>query len=124
VWRHKQDVTVLERSLVSPFTIIIACYNHYQSEKMSNQHEISITERARSRVKPETRKFISKNIDIAKRIRAVLNEQNSTVENMASLLGKDVDETYLMISGMYNLTLEDITEMETVLGVDIITTPK
>jgi hypothetical protein len=91
---------------------------------MSNQHEISITERARSRVKPETRKFISKNIDIAKRIRAVLNEQNSTVENMASLLGKDVDETYLMISGMYNLTLEDITEMETVLGVDIIITPK
>ena len=91
---------------------------------MSNQHEISITERARSRVKPETRKFISKNIDIAKRIRAVLNEQNSTVENMASLLDKDVDETYLMISGMYNLTLEDITEMETVLGVDIIITPK
>ena len=78
---------------------------------MSNQHEISITERARSRVKPETRKFISKNIDIAKRIRAVLNEQNSTVENMASLLDKDVDETYLMISGMYNLTLEDITEI-------------
>ncbi len=91
---------------------------------MSNQHEISITERARSRVKPETRKFISKNIDIAKRIRAVLNEQNSTVENMASLLDKDVDETYLMISGMYNLTLEDITEIETVLGVDIIITPK
>jgi hypothetical protein len=91
---------------------------------MSNQHEISITERARSRVKPETRKFISKNIDIAKRIRAVLNEQNSTVENLASLLDKDVDETYLMISGMYNLTLEDITEMETVLGVDIIITPK
>ena len=91
---------------------------------MSNQHEISITERARSRVKPETRKFISKNIDIAKRIRAVLNEQNSTVENMASVLDKDVDETYLMISGMYNLTLEDITEIETVLGVDIIITPK
>ena len=100
MWRHKQDVMVLKRSLVSPFTIIIAYYNHYQSEKMSNQHEISITERARSRVKPETRKFISKNIDIAKRIRAVLNEQNSTVENMASLLDKDVDETYLMIRGM------------------------
>ena len=89
---------------------------------MSNQYEINITERVRSRIKPETRKFISKNIDITKRIRAVLNEQNSTVENMASLLGKDVDETYIMINGMYNLTLEDITKIETVLGVNIITT--
>ena len=89
---------------------------------MSNQHEISITERVRSRVTPETRIFISQTIDITKRIRAVLNEQNSTVENMASLLGKDVDEIYIMINGMYNLTLEDITKIETVLGVNIITT--
>ena len=89
---------------------------------MSNQHEISITERVRSRVKPETRKFISKNIDITKRIRVILAEQNLTIDDLAPLLRKEVDETYIMINGMYNLTLEDITKIETVLGVDIITT--
>jgi hypothetical protein len=89
---------------------------------MSNQYEINITECVRSRIKPETRKFISKNIDITKRIRVILAEQNLTIDDLAPLLGKEVDETYIMINGMYNLTLEDITKIETVLGVDIITT--
>lgn len=87
---------------------------------MSNKEGVNITDRIRSRIKPENRKFISKNIGIAKRIRQVLEKKNLTIEDLANLLNWDVDRTYSMINGMYNLTLVDITKIETVLGEDII----
>lgn len=87
---------------------------------MSNKERVNITDRIRSRIKPENRKFISKNIGIAKRIRQVLEKRNLTIEDLANLLNWDVDTTYSMINGRYNLTLVDITKIETVLGEDII----
>lgn len=87
---------------------------------MSNKKELDITDRIRSRIKPENRNFISKNMKIAKRIRQILESKDLNVEDLAKLLGMGVDETYGMINGMYNLTLVDITKIETVLGEVII----
>lgn len=90
---------------------------------MSNKKELDITARLRARSKPENRRFVHKNVDIAQQVRAILKEKGMTQEDLARLLGKQPSEVSKLISGLHNLTLESITKMEAVLDADIILTP-
>ena len=90
---------------------------------MSNKKELGVTARLRARSKPENRRFVHKNVDIAQQVRAILKEKGMTQEELARLLDKRPSEVSKLISGLHNLTLEDITKMEAVLDADIILTP-
>ncbi len=91
---------------------------------MSNKKELEITARLRARIKPENRRFVRKNVDIAQQVRAILKEKGMTQEDLARLLEKQPSEVSKLISGLHNLTLESITKMEAVLDADIILTPQ
>ncbi len=91
---------------------------------MSNKKELEISARLRARSKPENRRFVQKNVDVAQQVRAILKEKGMTQDDLARLLGKHPSEVSKLISGLHNLTLESITKMEEVLEADIILTPQ
>jgi len=90
---------------------------------MSTKDRTTVIDRLRARSKPENRRFVHKNVDIAQQVRAILKEKNMTQEDLARLLEKQPSEVSKLICGLHNLTLESITKMEAVLDADIILTP-
>lgn len=90
---------------------------------MSTKDRTTVIDRLRARIKPESRRFVHKNVDIAQQVRAILKEKGMTQEELARLLDKRPSEVSKLISGLHNLTLESITKMEAVLDADIILTP-
>ena len=77
----------------------------------------------RSKIKPENRKYISKNLEISQQVSAYLDLKGWTQKDFARKLGKSEPEVSKLLSGLHNLTLKSITNMEFVLGDDIIVTP-
>jgi transcriptional regulator with XRE-family HTH domain len=77
-----------------------------------------------SKVEPEDRQFVKKNLAISKQVRHILANHPtiSTQKALAEALGKEPSEISKWLSGLHNIGLENITKMETVLGQDIILT--
>ncbi|MCB0782398.1 MAG: helix-turn-helix transcriptional regulator [Flavobacteriales bacterium] len=83
----------------------------------------NVIQRLRARIKPESRRYVQKNMDIAQQVRVYLEAQGLTQKEFAQRLGKQPSEVSRWLSGLHNLTLESITKMEAELNADIIMTP-
>lgn len=82
-----------------------------------------VASRIRTRIKPENRAFIKKNLAIAEQVNSILRQRGWNQKIFAEKLEKETSEVSKWLSGLHNLTLQSITKMESVLGEDIITTP-
>lgn len=83
-----------------------------------------VVSRIRSRIKPENKLYIKKNLAISERIIYILEQKGWSQEYFAEQLGIKTSEVSKWISGLHNITLKNITKMESVLGEDIIITKK
>jgi plasmid maintenance system antidote protein VapI len=73
--------------------------------------------------KPETERFVQKNLDLTEQILMRLAQQDMTQRDLARAMGQSEPEISRMLSGAHNFTLKTLTKMEAVLGEDIILTP-
>ncbi len=74
-------------------------------------------------IPPENKQFVSKNLDISQQVFAILKEKGWTQKDLAKKLGKYESDVSRMLSGLHNLTLRSITNLEAILETDIIITP-
>lgn len=77
----------------------------------------------RDKAKPENKRYISKNLDIANQVHVLLEKKRINQKEFAKLLNKKESEVSKWLSGFHNLTLKSIAKMEAVLESDIILTP-
>ncbi|WP_296683679.1 helix-turn-helix transcriptional regulator [Flavobacterium sp.] len=75
-------------------------------------------------INADNKQFISKNLDISQQVFEILERKGWKQKNLAQALGKSESEISKLLSGLHNLTLKSITQLEVVLESDIITTPK
>jgi transcriptional regulator with XRE-family HTH domain len=78
-------------------------------------------DRIAKRTPESTKKYVSKSLNIAERIRTILHEQGKTQRDLAKLLGKSESEVSRWLTGMHNFELETIAKIEAVLGEEIVT---
>jgi len=74
--------------------------------------------------RPETENFVTKSMDIADQISQFLSEKNWTQKEFARRMGKQESEISKWLSGQHNFTLKTITNIETVIGKDLIWIPQ
>lgn len=81
-------------------------------------------EKIKSRVTPETKRFIAHGYDIRMQVAELLSKHPKikTQKQLAEALGKSASEISKWLSGLHNITLESITKMEAVFDADIIMT--
>lgn len=79
--------------------------------------------KARQRANPSALAFVAKNLAIVDQIFDLMEERGWTQKNLASKLGKAESEVSKILSGMQNITLQTLVNLEVVLGEDIIVTP-
>jgi transcriptional regulator with XRE-family HTH domain len=82
-----------------------------------------VVSRIRSRIKPENKAYIKKNLAISEQIICILKHKGWSQKDFAEQLGKETSEVSKWLSGLHNITLQSITKMESVFGEDIIITP-
>lgn len=90
---------------------------------MSTKDRNKVVERLMARIKPDNKQFVRKNVDIMKRVRALMALEGISQKELASRLGKKESEVSRCLTGLHNLTLRSITSMEVALGTDIIVVP-
>lgn len=74
-------------------------------------------------IDPKNEKFIEKNTDIVEEIYALMEQYGvNSQKELAQLLGKKESEVSKLLSGVQNMTLRSITNLEVALGTDIIFT--
>jgi len=83
-----------------------------------------VYDRIRKRIKPETRQYVSKNMDMVNRIAQLLEQKSWTQKEFAKHLGKTESEVSKWMSGLHNFTLKSITKMEVVLDAELLVVPK
>lgn len=89
-----------------------------------NKDKSAVVERLRSKIEPENKMFVQKNLEISDQISSLLNVKGWTQKDLALRLGKSESEVSKLLSGLHNLTLKTIAKLEAQFGSDIITTPK
>lgn len=80
--------------------------------------------KALQKVAPGNKVFVKKNLDITEQIIAILDRKGMTRRDLAKALGKSEPEVSRMLSGLHNLTLKTIAELEVALGEEIVLTVK
>lgn len=80
--------------------------------------------RARQRSNPGALAFVAKNLAIVDQVFDLMEERGWTQKDLAKKLGKAESEISKILSGMQNITLQTIVNLEVILGEDIIVTPK
>lgn len=74
-------------------------------------------------IDPRNEKFIEKNTDIVEEIYALMEQHGvNSQKELAKLLGKKESEVSKLLTGVQNMTLRSITNLEVALGTDIIMT--
>nr|WP_299206390.1 helix-turn-helix transcriptional regulator [uncultured Brumimicrobium sp.] len=74
-------------------------------------------------IDPRNEKFIEKNTDIVEEIYALMEQHGvKSQKELAKLLGKKESEVSKLLTGIQNMTLRSITNLEVALGTDIIMT--
>ncbi len=85
--------------------------------------EPNVYDRIRARTKPETRRYVQKNAELASRVAQLLKARGWTQKDLARALGKSESEVSKWLSGLHNLTLKSIAKMEAVLEADLLVVP-
>jgi transcriptional regulator with XRE-family HTH domain len=88
-----------------------------------NKDKNKVVERLRSKIQPENRIFVRKNLAISAQVEALRKEKGWSQKELARQLGKTESEVSRMLSGLHNLTLKSLAKLETVLGSEIVVTP-
>lgn len=74
-------------------------------------------------IDPRNEKFIEKNTDIVEEVYALMEKYGvNSQKELAKLLGKKESEVSKLLTGIQNMTLRSITNLEVALGTDIILT--
>ncbi len=84
----------------------------------------TVYDRIRNRTKPETRRYVQKNLAVAAEIGRLMKEKGWTQKELAKKMGKTESEVSKWLSGLHNLTLKSITKLETVLEADLLKVPE
>lgn len=84
---------------------------------------MSIAKKALERIKPENRQFVGKSKALADQVFEVLKQKGMSQKDAAEKLGKQPSEISKWLSGMHNPTLRTITNLEVLLGTDLLITP-
>lgn len=79
--------------------------------------------KALQKVAPENKVFVKKNLDITEQILAILDKKGMTRLDLAKALGKSEPEVSALLSGLENLSLKTIAEVEVALGQEVTLTP-
>ncbi len=85
--------------------------------------EPNVYDRIRARTKPETKRYVQKNAELARRVAQLLKARGWTQKEFARALGKSESEVSKWLSGLHNLTLKSIAKMEAVLEADLLVAP-
>ena len=80
-------------------------------------------DRITTRTPEETKRFVSKLLDVADRIHAILEKKGMTQKDLAKALGKSESEISKWLTGTHNLELKTIAKIEKVLGEDVLIIP-
>jgi len=83
----------------------------------------TVYDRIRSRTKPETRRYVQKNLAVVAEVSRLLKQKGWTQKDLAKKLGKTESEVSKWLSGLHNLTLKSIAKIETVLEADLLKVP-
>lgn len=81
-------------------------------------------DRISARTPDETRRSVSKMLDVADRIHTILEQKGMSQKDLAVALHKSESEISKWVSGTHNLELKTIIRIEEALGEDILTVPK
>ncbi len=71
-------------------------------------------------VRKEVQQAIDLSFDITDKIHAILERQGKTHQDLAKLLDKSESQISVWLTGLYNFTLKEIAEIQTVLGEELI----
>jgi transcriptional regulator with XRE-family HTH domain len=77
-------------------------------------------DRIAARTPQETKRFVSKMLDIVDRIHEILEAKGMAQKDLAKALGKSESEISKWLTGTHNLELKTIAKIEEVLGEDIL----
>jgi transcriptional regulator with XRE-family HTH domain len=84
----------------------------------------TVYDRIRSRTKPETRRYVQKNLAVVAEVSRLLKQKGWTQKEFAKKLGKSESEVSKWLSGLHNLTLKSIAKIETVLEAELLKVPE
>ncbi|MDD4108335.1 MAG: helix-turn-helix domain-containing protein [Prolixibacteraceae bacterium] len=89
-----------------------------------NKDKSNVLERLRSKIQPENRIFVKKNLAISAQVETLRKEKGWTQKELVKQLGKTESEVSRMLSGLHNITLKSIAKLEAAFGSsDVIVTP-
>lgn len=71
-------------------------------------------------IKPEIERFVDNSLGFAFAVNKVLEDKGITQYELAYMMGVDPEVIYGQLSGLHNLTLKEISNIEVALGVEII----
>lgn len=86
--------------------------------------EQTVYDRIRNRTKPETRRYVQKNLMVVAEISRLMKEKGWTQKDLAKKMGKTESEISKWLSGLHNLTLKSIAKLEVVLEVALLEVPQ
>lgn len=90
---------------------------------MKVRKDRSVIDRYKSKVKEGNISYVTKNLQISNQISEILENKGLSQKEFAEMLGKHESEVSKLLSGLHNLTLKSIANMEAALEEDIILTP-
>lgn len=83
----------------------------------------NIVNRLKEKIMPANRIFVSKNLAISTQISHILEKKGWSQNDLAKKMCKEPSEVSKLMSGLHNITLMSISNIESALEEDIITTP-
>jgi len=84
----------------------------------------TVYDRIRNRTKPETHRYVQKNLAVVAEVSRLMQEKGWTQKELAKKMGKTESEVSKWLSGLHNLTLKSIAKLETVLDADLLKVPE
>lgn len=86
--------------------------------------EQTIYDRIRNRTKPETRRYVHKNLMVMAEISRLMKEKGWSQKELAKKMGKTESEISKWMSGLHNLTLKSVAKLEVILDATLLEVPQ
>ena len=88
-----------------------------------NKDRGKVIKRIQARIKPENRQFVQKALEISYQIQYILEKKGWSQEDFAEKLEIPESEISKILSGLQDITLKTLSQIEVVLGEEVIVTP-
>ena len=86
--------------------------------------EESVYDRIRNRTKPETRQYIQKNLAVVSEVSRLMEDKGWTQKDLAKRMGKQESQISRWLTGLHNLTLKSVAQLEIALDGVLLEVPK